>query len=450
MEKLRRFKLLLLIIIAFVISIGIGCDKKESIPNPQITSINPNSAKIGENITVNITGAGFMSETKVSFGVGIVVAKVTFNGGETLSVDIEIAESAIAGKRDVVITNPDGIVGNTTTGASMFEIVEELKISSIAPSSAKIGESVTVNLIGAGFKSGTTVSFGSGITVSNIAFVNTASLDVDIVVSGSATAGKRDVVVTNPGGEVVTGASIFEVVQDLNADGFLLYCDYGNGKITKLRISDESIINIWSPSYGDPGSLQGLDFDASNLWLSSGGSSDQIFQLNPTDLTELASINAPPAQTGTVRGIAFDNEGNMWAANSDTPGAIYKLNKADGTMLDTIAGPVSGNDMRGIVFANGILYANDKQEDKVYSYNFTDETWTEVFDIPVPSGVPANRVFPVGMTWDGTNFWIVNSSYEHDYLLQVSPTGELLKSILVEQGAAANAIKLSAIVFTAN
>ncbi len=450
MEKLRQLKLLPLIIIVFVISIGVSCDKKESVPNPQITSVTPNSAKIGEKITVNITGAGFMSETKVSFGVGIIVTQVTFNDEKTLTVDIEVAESAIAGKRDVKITNPDGTSGNAITGESMFEVVEELKITSITPGSAKIGESVTVKVAGGGFKSETTVSFGSGITVSKVDFVNSTSLDVDIDVSGSATAGKRDVVVTNPGGEFVTGTSIFEVVQDLNADGFLLYCDYGNGKITKLRISDESIINTWSPSYGDPGSLQGLDFDASNLWLSSAGTSDQIFKLNPTDLTELANINAPPSQIGTVRGIAFDDAGNMWAANSNTPGAIYKLNKANGTMLDTIAGPVSGNDLRGIVFANGTLYANDKDTDKVYSYNFTGETWTEVFDVPVPSGVPANRVFPVGMTWDGTNFWIVNSSYEHDYLLKVSPAGVLLKSILVEQGSAANAIKLSSIAFTAN
>ena len=92
-----------------------------------------------------------------------------------------------------------------------------------------------------------------------------------------------------------------------------------------------------------------------------------------------------------------------------------------------------------------MLYCADKGTDFVYEYNFSTSLWTEKFKVPVPAGVPDNRIYPTGITWDGINFWISNSSYEHDYLLQVSPTGTLIQSVSVTN--AGNA-KPSGIAFT--
>ncbi|MEN8119568.1 MAG: IPT/TIG domain-containing protein [Bacteroidota bacterium] len=448
MQKLRQFRLLPLVIIAIMISIGVGCNKDENnvVPTPQITSVTPNLALVGESLTVTIAGAGFTSETQVSFGVGVIVSQVTFNDATSLSVDIEVAETATAGSRDVVITNPDGTAGNTVTGESMFEITEELGIISVTPGSGLVGESVTVNLAGSGFDSGTTVSFGSDVTVANVTYVSSSSLDVDIDVAATATPGTCDVIVTNTDGQTATGTALFEITADLDADGFIYYCDNEAGTITKMRISDESIIETWTPTVGDVASLQGIEFYGSDLWLSSGGTSDEIYQLNPADWSMSTSFIATPEQTGTVREVAFDADGNMWVANNDAyetnKSKIYKIDKTDGSKVDSVSGPVDGNDIRGIVFVGEVLYANDKQEDKVYSYDFTSKTWTEEFVIPVPASVTADRIFPTGMTWDGTNFWMTNSSYEHDYLLKISPTGELLHSIYIDN------TKLTGIAFT--
>ncbi|HEV8397732.1 MAG TPA: S8 family serine peptidase, partial [Vicinamibacterales bacterium] len=73
-------------------------------------------------------------------------------------------------------------------------------VTAVTPNQGTAGAAVPVTIDGTGFVSGATVSAGAGITVSNVAFVSSARLTATFTIGSGASAGPRDVTVTNPGG----------------------------------------------------------------------------------------------------------------------------------------------------------------------------------------------------------------------------------------------------------
>ena len=94
-------------------------------------------------------------------------------------------------------------------------------------------------------------------------------------------------------------------------------------------------------------------------------------------------------------------------------------------MLDSI--PTPGVEPRGIAFVNGQLYCNDTSLDTVYVYSTLNQRWTGAFATPTPPGGTTSNRFATGMTWDGTNFWIANSTNNFDHVFRMSPTGTVLQ-----------------------
>ena len=209
--------------------------------------------------------------------------------------------------------------------------------------------------------------------------------------------------------------------------GYLWLADPNSDSLYKIRIIDTTIVQSWSTLGVAPGgSAQGLTFDGTHIWLCAGGTDDRIIKLN-TDgatLSAISSITAPPAAQGIAREIAFDDQ-YIWAANSETD-YIYKLDTTTGDILDSVATPA--NEIRGIVVVNGLLYSNDRETDSVYVYNSTSSSWTPVFPTPAPPGGDDSDRWSTGMCWDGVNFWIANSTYEFDYMFQVSTDGAVLRT----------------------
>jgi hypothetical protein len=92
-------------------------------------------------------------------------------------------------------------------------VVTNLALTSVSPASRGQGAtSQTITLNGAGFTSGTTVSFsGTGVTVNTVSVVNASQLSADISVADAATTGPRDMTVTKPDGKTATLAGAFTV-----------------------------------------------------------------------------------------------------------------------------------------------------------------------------------------------------------------------------------------------
>ena len=74
-------------------------------------------------------------------------------------------------------------------------------ISSVSPSSAVPGASLTVTVTGTNFQTGASASFGPGITVTSTTVVSATQLSVPLAIGATAAMGPRDVTVTNPNGQ---------------------------------------------------------------------------------------------------------------------------------------------------------------------------------------------------------------------------------------------------------
>ncbi len=88
--------------------------------SPGISSVSPSFANQGTTLDVIITGSNFFSEAEVVFGgSGVTVNSVEFISATELKVNITLAKEAVIGRRDITVTNIDGLSGTFVDG---FEI----------------------------------------------------------------------------------------------------------------------------------------------------------------------------------------------------------------------------------------------------------------------------------------------------------------------------------------
>jgi hypothetical protein len=113
---------------------------------------------------------------------------------------------------------PTGI--GTGTQRDIFYASMELSIPvpppsmlSLSPGAGMQTQSVDVDLTGSGFQSGATLALsGTGVTVTDVAFVSPTAMKAKMNVSLTATPGGRDLTVTNPDGQSATLSGAFTVM----------------------------------------------------------------------------------------------------------------------------------------------------------------------------------------------------------------------------------------------
>jgi len=84
-------------------------------------------------------------------------------------------------------------------------------IDFVSPSSGNKGQTRTITIGGQNFQPGSTVSFGVGIGIDVVTFINSETLEAVITIDGTASSGSRDVRVTNPDGDSGTLTGGFTV-----------------------------------------------------------------------------------------------------------------------------------------------------------------------------------------------------------------------------------------------
>lgn len=317
-------------------------------------------------------------------------------------------------------------------------------IAAVTPNTGVRGSSMQVDTYGTGYKPGIAADFGVGITVASTSFISTTQVRVNITIASNAPLGKRSITLTNADARSVTGDSLFTVTAILsNPHLWLLEQDLDS--LYQMRLNDTTVVRQFDTRVIAPaGSPQGIAFDGTHLWLCASGTDKRLYQIDTTGgiLTTGASFPAPAA-AGTLRGIVWES-GSLWLAIS-APGKIYKLNPSTGVVLDSASTP--GSEPRGITFANGTLYCDDTTLDSVFAYNATSKTWAGVFATPTPAGGTTSNRFATGLTWDGANFWIANSTGSFDHVYKLAPNGTVLQSITAPRVGPA---QITGIVYTPN
>lgn len=177
---------------------------------PTITSVVPANRAQGVAANVVINGTGYAAGVSASFGVGVTVTSVTRNSAAKLTAHVVVGPAALVGTRDVTVTNADG---GSVTCFGCFSVNAAPTIATISPDSRAAGatqQSITVT--GSGFQTGVTALIpGGGVTVNSTTLNDPNTLTLVVTVGGGATAGPRNVTVTNLDGGVVTCGSCFTV-----------------------------------------------------------------------------------------------------------------------------------------------------------------------------------------------------------------------------------------------
>ena len=325
-----------------------------TIDPPAVTTINPSSGAVGTTKAVTINGTGFKSGITLDAGPGITVSNLTYVTATTLTANLVIDAAATFGKRNIVVTNPDGRVGRADsifsvtsvplteylfvtdiTSDSLFQIrltdsviVQAWSTKSVSPSHprglAYDGTNLWIsfnstdyriykinsNMAGATLIADTSFScpsLGSAPTVQNITYDNGALWLVQtttlqgIIYKISTTGVVLDSVIA-PGAAGARGI-VFK--------NGLLYC---NDRDSKNISSCDPAVKTWTTAFAEPvppagtTSTTGMYYNGTNYWMANSGGatalSDVLMEVSPAGAV-LRYITAPYAGAAQPWGIVY-------------------------------------------------------------------------------------------------------------------------------------------------
>jgi hypothetical protein len=169
------------------------------LPAPTVTGISPISGSTSGGTAVNIAGANFVAGATVSIG-GAAATGVTFINANNLTAT---TPAGTAGAQNVVVTNPDAQFGSLIGGFTY--VLPAPTTTGIVPASGTTAGGTPVTITGTHFVAGAAVTIG-GAEATNVVFVNATSITAT---TPAGTLGVKDVVVTNPDGQLGTLAGGF-------------------------------------------------------------------------------------------------------------------------------------------------------------------------------------------------------------------------------------------------
>ncbi|MDP7000252.1 MAG: IPT/TIG domain-containing protein, partial [Candidatus Poribacteria bacterium] len=123
-------------------------------PAPTLTGLTPIESPLAGDITVTLTGTGFLAGATVEFGAKEASSVEVDASGTTISATVPASS---AGAVDVTVTNSDGQAG---TLPQAFTYNPAPTLASLTPIESPLAGGITVTLTGTGFLAGATVTFG--------------------------------------------------------------------------------------------------------------------------------------------------------------------------------------------------------------------------------------------------------------------------------------------------
>ena len=144
------------------------------------------------------------------------------------------------------------------------------------------------------------------------------------------------------------------------------------------------------------------------------------YQRQADTYTQSISFDLVPTSTGD---ITWDGT-YIWMVDDTSPEKIYKINSSTGAVVSTYCSPDAGP--HGILYANSNLYITDTTNDKIFVIspdNLT--TYDGVCTAPAQGtaystklssgGFDPSSYSPWGITYDGTYFWLIDSTTDNLY-----------------------------------
>ncbi|MGA2887791.1 MAG: Ig-like domain-containing protein [Terracidiphilus sp.] len=167
-----------------------------------ITAVTPNSGVQGTTVTVTITGSAtnfIAGVTQANFNdSGMSVGTITVNSPTSVTVPITISSSSTVGYHTVTLTT----LGEVASQQLAFTVIfHAASLNAAIPSRAAQGvQNLNVQLVGQAshFSNLSTATFGTGVTVNSVSFMDESDLMANISIDPLSYTGSRTVTVITP------------------------------------------------------------------------------------------------------------------------------------------------------------------------------------------------------------------------------------------------------------
>lgn len=187
----------------------------------------------------------------------------------------------------------------------------------------------------------------------------------------------------------------------VQSDGADLWVSSFNGdSVSRVRASDSKLLDTYTGLAGAYGVLV-----ARGLIYVTGRISHSLYAINPR-LTpgSPGAVATVTTQLGALpSGITTDG-GYIWTANAS--GSVSKVNLADGS-VQTFA---HGMNLRGIIYDGANIWVTDVDSNTLLMLNTTGNLVLQTISMDGAPGYP---------TFDGTNIWVPNYSYDSVMVVRV-------------------------------
>jgi len=163
-----------------------------------VSGASPATGPTSGGTVVTITGKGFQAGAAVKFG-GSQSSAVTVASSTQITA---LSPPGSSGTVSITVTNPDTQSASLPSG---FTYSSAPAVSSVSPNSGPVTGGTTVRILGSGFQSGASVTFG-GMAATSVTMVSSTEIQA---VSPVSPAGTVSIAVTNTDSQGATLASAF-------------------------------------------------------------------------------------------------------------------------------------------------------------------------------------------------------------------------------------------------
>jgi outer membrane protein assembly factor BamB len=237
-------------------------------PAPTVSSASPSSIPQGDAAAVTVAGTNFESGAQItsSAGTGIAFSGTKLVSSSELTTTATVASSVAAGSYNLRVTNPDdGTV--LCTGCLTVTADPVPTVTAVSPGAVGQQGTSTLTVTGADFVPSSSVSFSvAGITAESVKYVNSTSLRVTAVITGSAPLGAAGVTVTNPGGAGTCSGCL--TVDAHPAISKLSPSSIASGATTTIKVTGTNFVSGLTVTTTIPGATVGTPTSVTSTSLS--------------------------------------------------------------------------------------------------------------------------------------------------------------------------------------
>lgn len=331
------------------------------------------AARSGESVVLKLAGHPDVTTTVTNPGAGPLCAVQLSDSDCGSSITVAAAtKDAFPGVYDIVRTQTAAVSGATTTltSAAAFAVRSQPVLASVSPGSRAQGSASLVTITGNGFGPSPTVSFGDGIAVGDVAYVDADHLTATVTVPTSAPTGARALTVTSADGLAATKSGALTVTAAPVIDPVTSAPKVLRGAAaTKLTLTGSALTTGGDFQLSAPGlvfsnvSSNGSTLTVDVAAADSAPYGDRTLFLTNADGGKAQALKAvrvigPPAAPASVAAVALDRAAVVgWTAPADhgsSPITSWTVTPSGGLPPVTVAGSATRAVVSGLT--NGVGY----------------------------------------------------------------------------------------------